>query len=460
MLAEGIMLSSLRNFFSTGRTYDIAFRKAQLRSLAQALVHDSNAMVDALRADLGKSAEESWLTEIGFLQHEIAFVLKNLDRWVKGTRVQTPIFLHPGRSQIIPQPRGISLILSPWNYPFQLSLSPLIASIAAGNVAVIKPSEFSPACSQWLAKRLPQILAQDSIAVVEGGVRETTELLTQTFDFIFFTGSSQTAVKVAHQAAEHLTPMVLELGGKSPAVVVRCDHIETAARRLAFAKFLNAGQTCVAPDYVIVEKSLRDPLIAALKKSISAMYGPENAPQGMARIVNEKHFQRLEQTLGHGENIVYGGARQRDALILSPTLVEIEPNHPLMSEEIFGPILPIIVVEDRISAEEIVRRIAEKPAPLAAYLFSDAPKDADTFRQLRCGGFVLNDALMHLTNIALPFGGVGLSGYGQSHGYAGFQAFSHMRSELYRSPNRHLDFDLKYPPYTERAMKWLKWLFR
>lgn len=454
------MFEELRTMFSTGATFDTAFRKDRLRRLSACLTAERSALEDALKADLGKSVVESWMTEIGFVEREIANSLRHIDSWVKSKSKPTPVFMFPGKSRVTPQPRGVVLIISPWNYPIQLSLSPLVSAITAGNTVVVKPSEFAPATSHWLAEHLPKALGSDVVAVVEGGVPETTEILSQRFDFIFFTGSTHTAKIISHAAAEHLTPTVLELGGKSPCIVMRCQHLETAARKIAFAKFVNAGQTCVAPDYIVVEKGLRDGLISALKKSISSMYGPENAPQSIARIVNEKHFGRLEQLLGHGERIIYGGARQEEERIFAPTLIEVTPEHPIMKDEIFGPILPIVVAEDGVSPDAIIDAIEKRPSPLAAYLFSDDKNDVRAFRRLRCGSFVHNDALMQLANIDLPFGGVGDSGHGYSHGYAGFEAFSHMRSEFYQSPAERFDFPVKYPPYTERSKKWLHRLLK
>lgn len=451
------MFEDLRESFLNGATWDIDGRKRRLERLAAFLDAQSSALADDLAADLGKSPEEAWLTEIGFVQHEIAHALKNIGKWTREKRVRTPLFLWPGRSRVRPQPRGLALIISPWNYPLQLSLSPLVASIAAGNVAVVKPSEFAPATSRRLAEHLPDVLGRDAVAVAEGGVPETTEILKEQFDFIFFTGSTGTAKVIARAAAEHLTPTVLELGGKSPCVVARCSHIKTAARRIAFAKFVNAGQTCVAPDYILAEKRLRDELVSALKKAVSQMYG-SGAPQPMAKIVNDRHFRRLEALLGHGETIVCGGERQPEKRIFPPTIIEISEDHPAMEEEIFGPILPIIAIEDGMPPEAIVAKLARRPSPLAAYLFSDSEDDARAFRRLRCGGFARNDALMQLSNIDLPFGGVGCSGHGLSHGYAGFEAFSHMRSEFSQSAS--IDFAMKYPPYAPRAMSWLRRLMK
>lgn len=451
------MFESLRQFFNTGATFDVAFRRKQLESLLLLLKNEEKSLANALHEDLGKSPQEAWLTEIGFVKHELEHVLHHLKDWTGAQKVPTPLFLQPGASRIQPQPRGVVMIISPWNYPIQLMISPLIAAIAAGNTAVIKPSEYAPHTAQWAQTYLPQALDSRLIRVVQGDAQETSQYLKYKFDLIFFTGSEQTAKHIARAAAEQLTPTVLELGGKSPCTVLQCKKIDIAARRIAFAKFINAGQTCVAPDYIIVREDQKAALEQSLKKSIVEMFGEENRPKHMAHIVNEKHFRRLENLLHHGEKLIFGGKGDAQSLLFAPTLIEIEKNHPIMSEEIFGPILPIVTIDNESSAQAALSLIAEHPTPLAAYLFGGSKDDVEAFRRLRCGGFVHNDALMHLSNVHLPFGGVGSSGYGQSHGYAGFCAFSHMRSELFMPES--IDFALRYPPYTEKQMRMLQKLF-
>lgn len=447
-------IQNLRTFFATGQTFDIEWRKNQLKAVIRMLEEQTPSIEKALFDDLHKSAEEAWLTEIGFVLHEARFVLKNIEKWTAEKRVTTPVFLAPATSVIRPQPRGHVLIISPWNYPIQLTISPLIAALAAGNVVTIKPSELAPNTSKWCVENLPRYLDKRAISVVEAGPERTEELLKKRFDFIFFTGSARIAKHVARAAAEHLTPTVLELGGKSPCVVTHCHHLETAAKRIVFAKFINAGQTCVAPDYVLVEEELRPKLISALKNAVFEQFGPENAPTSMTHIIHQRHFERLDGLLGNGEMIVHGGARSVGDLSFSPTLVECDASHPLMEEEIFGPILPVLTLESDEPTEEALRFIAKHPTPLACYLFSDNKNDVKAFKHLICGGFAHNDALMHLSNVHLPFGGVGRSGHGASHGYAGFEAFSHMRSELHQSSV--VDVPLRYPPFTERVMKLIK----
>ena len=451
-------IQNLRTFFATGQTFDLEWRKTQLKALIRMLETQTPEIEKALYADLHKPAEEAWLTEIGFVLHEARFVLKNLDKWAKEQRVATPKFLAPAASMIQPQPRGHALIISPWNYPILLTISPLIAALAAGNVVTLKPSELAPHTTQWCVENLPKFIDKRAISVVDAGPKETAELLKHRFDFIFFTGGARIAKHIARAAAEHLTPTVLELGGKSPCVVTHCKHLETAAKRIVFAKFINAGQTCIAPDYILVEESLRPRLTSALKNAIFELFGPENAPTHMTHIIHQKHFERLDGLLGNGEMILHGGARSVGDLSFSPTLVECDATHPLMEEEIFGPILPILTLDSKEPTEEALRFISKHPTPLACYLFSDDKSDVQAFKRLVCGGFVHNDALMHTSNVHLPFGGVGTSGHGASHGYAGFAAFSHMRSELHQTLS--LDIPLRYPPYTERSMKLIKFALK
>ena len=447
------ILANLRTYFETGKTFDIEWRKTQLHAIIDMLEKETDSLCKALNEDLGKSAEEAWLTEIGFVQHEARYVLKNVAKWARARRVSTPLFLMPGKSRIQPQPRGLALIIAPWNYPAQLALSPLVASIAAGNVTVIKPSELAPACAKWFSETIPKYLDPEAVAVIEAGPEKTAELLKEPFDFIFFTGSTKTAHYITRAAAEHLTPTVLELGGKSPCIVTNCDHIQTAARRIVFAKFLNAGQTCVAPDYILVEEKLKDALVDALKTAITEQFGPENAPNNFVHIIHKGHYERLCNMLNHGKKVLFGGKCDAETLHIAPTLIEADMAHPSMQEEIFGPILPILTLTEADPFGQAMKLIAEHPTPLAAYLFSDSKEDVKRAKRLICGGFAHNDALMHLTNAHMPFGGVGQSGHGGSHGLSGFESFSHMRSELLQS---QIDIPLRYPPFTEAAMKWLR----
>lgn len=448
------IIEPLREYFLTGKTFDIEWRMGQIRAILKMLDEQSDTLAEALFKDLHKSPEEAWLTETGFVQHEARFALKHIKNWAKPAKSRIPLFLMPSSSCVRPQPRGLALIISPWNYPAQLTLSPLIASISAGNVCVIKPSELAPASAQWFSDYIPKYLDSHAVKVVQAGPEKTSVLLKECFDFIFFTGSTRTAKWIARAAAEHLTPTVLELGGKSPCIVANCRHLTMAANKIAFAKFVNAGQTCVAPDYVMIQEELRDAFEEALKDAVIKQFGPENNPQRMTRIIHDGHFKRLDAMLGHGEKIVLGGSRDPHTRFFAPTVIETDMSHPSMQDEIFGPILPIVPLTASNPVAEAIEHAMKHPTPLAAYLFSDSKEDAAMMKRFICGGFALNDALMHLTNIHVPFGGVGTSGHGASHGKAGFDAFSHHRSELH-APAKP-DIPLRYPPYTENSMKWLK----
>ncbi|MBQ9393934.1 MAG: aldehyde dehydrogenase family protein [Proteobacteria bacterium] len=452
------IIQPLRDFFLTGQTFDVQWRMSQLRALLRMLDEQAGTLAAALFADLHKSAEEAWLTETGFVQHEARFALRHVKSWARPLRTRVPLFLMPSSFCVRPQPRGLALIISPWNYPVQLTLSPLVAAISAGNVCVVKPSELAPATAQWFSDYIPKYLDMRAFAVIQAGPEKTSELLKEPFDFIFFTGSTRTAKYIARAAAEHLTPTVLELGGKSPCIVTHCRHLETAANRIAFAKFVNAGQTCVAPDYVLVQDDLREPFEAALKEAIVRQFGPENETGQMTRIIHDGHFRRLDGMLGHGEKLVFGGFRDAETRAFAPTVMETDMSHPAMQEEIFGPILPILSLKSANPIAEAVECAMAHPSPLAAYLFSDSADDVRAMEKFISGGFAHNDALMHLTNVHVPFGGVGASGHGASHGKAGFDAFSHHRSELHAAASP--DIPLRYPPYSESSMKWLKWFMK
>ncbi|MBQ9817563.1 MAG: aldehyde dehydrogenase family protein [Proteobacteria bacterium] len=447
-------IQNLRNYFHSGITFDLKWRKTQLKAILQMLEEQTENLTKALEQDLAKPPSEAWITEIGIVQHEARYALKNISKWTKPHRVSTPIFLAPAKSAIQPQPRGLALIISPWNYPIQLMLSPLIAAVSAGDVAVLKPSELAPATAAWCEEYIPKYLDPHAFEVIQAGPEKTSELLKEQFDFIFFTGSTKTAKYIARAAAEHLTPTVLELGGKSPCIVTHCKHIQTAAKRIVFAKFVNAGQTCVAPDYVLVQDDLREDLENELKKALVQQFGPENSPQNLTHIIHKGHFRRLDSMFDNGEIIIFGGARNEETLTFAPTLIETDLFHPCMQEEIFGPILPIISLTSNDPIKEALTIVEKHPTPLAAYLFSDSASDVKSMKRCISGGFAHNDALMQLSNVHLPFGGVGTSGHGGSHGYAGFQAFSHMRSE-FCSPSA-IDIPLRYPPFTEFTMKILK----
>lgn len=458
-MRDGVLMleitKQLREFFHSDATLSYAWRKKQLTALIRMLNEERDAFEDALYNDLGKNAKEAWLTEIGFVIHEAKYVRRHLRFWMHSHCRLTPLFCFPSWSSVTPQPRGISLIISPWNYPVQLTLSPLVASIAAGNVAIIKPSEFATATSALLTKLLPKYLDPKSVAIVEGGADKTQALLHEPIDFVFFTGSTATAKHIARSAADALIPYVLELGGKSPTVIFDVKNLNAVADRIAFAKFTNAGQTCVAPDYVLIEQDLLEPFCEALKAAIARQFPDKNS---MGHIINQRHFDRITQMLGHGETVVTGGNTIPEEWRIEPTVVKInDPDHPLMKEEIFGPILPILSLNTNDPKSEAREIIKKNPTPLACYVFCDNKKDARWIHDhVLSGNFVHNDALMHVTNVHIPFGGIGMSGQGASHGFAGFQAFSHIKGAMWNT--NAFDINLRYPPYSFRVFKLMEWL--
>lgn len=429
-------------------------RETELRSLRRFLTEAEDELVAALHDDLGKPRIEAYSTEIGFTVSEIDHVLDHLEDWMAPTKVKVPLKLRPGSARLEPQPLGTVLVIAPWNYPVQLVLAPLVAALAAGNTAVVKPSEVAPATADLLARRLNDYLDPRIVAVVTGGVPETTALLEERFDHIFYTGNGTVARVVMRAAAEHLTPVTLELGGKSPAIVTAPTDVTVAARRIAWGKFVNAGQTCVAPDYVLVDRQVEDEFVDALRTAIVSFYGSDPAASpDYARIVNERHHDRLTAMLdGEGyDSIAAGGQHDRTSRYIAPTVLRgVTPAAAVMSEEIFGPILPVLAVDGADSAIEFVN---DRPAPLALYAFTD-----DDGVQQRivdatsAGGVTINHTLLHLAVNELPFGGVGPSGMGAYHGKAGFDVFTHHKPVLTKRSSP--DPSLMYPPYG-RLKRWI-----
>jgi aldehyde dehydrogenase (NAD+) len=452
----GPKVADARRAFDAGRTKPYAWRVATLERLRDLLIAREDRFLDALAADFGKPRAEAWLTEIGFTISDVNHTLAHLPLWMKPDKVATPVAFKPGKSYIVREPVGVTCVIAPWNYPAQLLLVPVVAAIAAGNAVVAKPSELAPHTAAELVSLLDD-LQDPAIASVQGGVAETTELLTQRFDHILYTGNSRVARIVMQAAAVHLTPVTLELGGKSPAIVSRNANIEVAAKRIAWGKFVNAGQTCIAPDYVLIERSVHDELVRALGTAIDSFYGSD--PQTSAdytRIVNAPHFHRIEKLL-HCGTVAIGGQSDADTRYIAPTvLTGITKDDPVMGEEIFGPVLPIIAVD---SLDEAVRFVNEGSAkgdkPLALYTFSESDDENDrVLATATSGGACVNGTLLHISNPALPFGGVGESGMGAYHGKFGFDTFSHQRSVHTRSTK--LDPALMYPPYTAKKEKMLR----
>ncbi|WP_254801948.1 aldehyde dehydrogenase family protein [Kitasatospora sp. SUK 42] len=439
-------VARLNATFATGRTKPLAWRKAQLRALRRLLVEQEAAFAAALHTDLRKSTTEAYTTEIGFTVNEIDHTLRHLDRWLRPRRAPVPLALQPARARTVREPLGTVLVIAPWNYPLQLALAPLVGAIAAGNCAVVKPSELAPATSALLAHWLPRTLDRQAVAVVEGGVPETTALLEQRFDHVFYTGNGTVARVVMTAAARHLTPVTLELGGKSPVVVEPGTDLATAARRIAWGKFMNAGQTCVAPDYVLAIGDTAAALEAHLTTAIREMYGTEPARSpDYGRIVNERHFDRLTALLSDGR-IVTGGDHDRADRYLAPTvLADVAPDAPVMREEIFGPVLPIIRVPDLDAA---IAFITARDKPLALYAFTASPA---TRRRLTTetssGALNFGAPNAHIAIPGLPFGGVGESGLGRYHGRHSIDTFSHQKAVLDK-PLLADPLRLAYPPFT------------
>jgi len=449
------LLPDLRKAFSSGITRPIDWRRDQLRRLEALIQQNEKELTDALRQDLGKCTSESWITDLGLALSSSRSMRKHLRDWMAPERVPNPIALVPARSFIVREPFGVVLIISPWNYPIQLTFMPLAAAIAAGNCVVIKPSEISAHTSQLIAKLIPRYLDPRCISVVEGGADESSALLEQRFDHIFFTGNPRIGRIVMQAAARHLTPVTLELGGKSPCIVDESADLKTAARRIVFGKFLNAAQTCIAPDYVLVHESVEQKLLSELKKAIEEFYGPDpKCSSDYGRIVNDRHFGRLEKLIASGK-VVAGGETDRQSRYIAPTVLrEVDLNSALMTEEIFGPILPVISVPSMKAAVEFVN---VRPKPLALYLFSQS-RTVESFvlQNTSSGGVCVNTTLLHHANDRLPFGGVGESGIGNYHGRFGFETFSHKRAVV-RKPVQP-EVPLAYPPYTKLKDFVLRWI--
>jgi len=438
-------VAGLRSSFESGKTRPLAWRQGQLRALAQLVSEGADEILDALKQDLRKPALEAWSADIGFVKQDVKLTLKNLAKWTRPERVATPIHLRPAKSRIVREPLGVVLIIAPWNYPVQLLLGPLVGAIAAGNCAVLKPSEITAHTSGVLAKLVPRYLDPECIALFEGGVPETQAILAEHFDHIFYTGNGTVAREVMAAAARHLTPVTLELGGKSPCIIDRDADLEVAARRIAWGKFMNAGQTCIAPDYVLVHQDREVELIDALRRTLREFYGedPGRSPD-YARIPNLRHHRRLAALLKDGEVVVGGQTDEADGYIAPTVLRNPRPDSALMTDEIFGPILPVLAVPDVGAAIEYVNR---RPKPLALYLFSnDAKTEEQVVATTSSGGVCVNSTLWHIANPRLPFGGVGPSGMGAYHGRATFEIFSHHKSVLTRGTR--FDPRLMYPPYT------------
>ncbi|WP_414514453.1 aldehyde dehydrogenase [Nostoc sp. PCC 9305] len=439
----GNIIQTQRDFFKTGKTKDVNFRIEQLKNLKQAIIEHEQSIVEALQADLHKPEVETYLTEISVIK-DIDYAIKHLQNWSKPQKAAVSWDFFSYSAKIYPEPLGVVLIIGPWNYPFQLIISPLIGAIAAGNCAIIKPSEIASHTSDIIAKIIAKHFDPAYLAVVEGGVEASQKLLAEKFDHIFFTGGTAVGKIIMAAAAKYLTPVTLELGGKSPCIVDTDINLEHTVRRITWGKFINAGQTCIAPDYLLVNKTIKKDLIDGLEKSLKEFYGenPASSPD-YARIISEKHFERLVSFLKDGK-VVIGGENQPSERYIAPTLIDnVSLEDSVMQEEIFGPILPIIEYTD---IAEAIALINSRPKPLALYFFSqDKNLQKRVLQETSSGGVCINDTVMQVGVSSLPFGGVGDSGIGNYHGKASFDTFSHKKSVLQNS--FWLDLKWRYAPY-------------
>ncbi len=438
-----------REYFNLNITKDVDFRIKQLQKLKKILTANESLLDKAIYDDFKKSSFENYLTELSLIYHEINLSIKKLKEWSKKITVATNIANLPGSSYIIPEPLGVTLIIGAWNYPYQLSIAPAVAAIAAGNTVIIKPSELSLNSSNAMCKIINDNFDSQYLHVVEGGIEETTELLKQKFDKIFYTGSVGVGKIVMKAAAENLTPVTLELGGKSPAFVFDDAKLKIIAKRIVWAKFLNGGQTCVAPDYLLVEKGIKNALIAEIKKQILVVHGDNpQTSESYVRIINPRHFNRIVELID-AEKVCVGGNYNQDELYVEPTVIDnVTFDDNIMQEEIFGPLLPIIEFDDINWAINMVKM---RPKPLALYVFSSSNSKVNRIlHEISFGGGVINDAVLHLANSNLPFGGVGNSGMGSYHGKTGFDTFSHFKSIYNHST--FIEPSIKYQPYS----KWKK----
>jgi aldehyde dehydrogenase (NAD+) len=449
-LDAGALVARLRAAFDSGRTRSYEWRRKQLENMERLLVERDGELLEALAADFGKPATEAYATELGFVGAELKHTLRHLRRWMRPQRVATGLAVKPAKARIVREPLGVVLVIAPWNYPVNLLLGPMIGAIAAGNCVVAKPSELTPHTSAVLARRIPEYLDPQCVAVIEGGTVECGLLLEQRYDHIFFTGSNRVAHVVMEAAARHLTPVTLELGGKSPVIIDDSANLEVAGRRVAWGKFLNAGQTCIAPDYVLVTKGAADRFVEELRRAIFDFYGQDPAASpDYARIVDDGHYHRLVNLLGSGM-VAVGGEHDEASRYVAPTVLrDVAPDSPAMRDEIFGPILPVITVDD---VDEALAFVNGRDKPLALYVFSGTSAvQRRVLAETSSGGACVNATMYHLAVPGLPFGGVGPSGTGAYHGRASFDTFSHAKSVLRKPPRP--DPALAYPPYTARKDK-------
>jgi len=440
-------MAAQRDYFASGKTRSLDFRTEQLKKLRTAIKSMEGEICAALKKDLGKGPFEAYSSEVGIVYEEIDLISANLATWVQPQSVPTPLVYQPSFSTVYPQPLGVVLIIAPWNYPFQLLLAPLIGAIAAGNCSVLKPSELATETASVITRLIEKTYSPEFCAVIQGGVEETTHLLEQRFDHIFFTGSIPVGRVVMRAAAEHLTPVTLELGGKSPCIIDADTNIKITAKRVVWGKFFNCGQTCVAPDYLLVPKAIKNELLSEMKAAVRQFYGeaPQSSPD-YGRIINQRHFDRLVALIEG--NVVLGGDHNREQLYIAPTIIDgVKLSDKVMEDEIFGPVLPVMEYE---SLDEAFAIVNQRPNPLACYVFSNRKEIQDrVVNELSFGGGCINNTLVHVGTAHLPFGGKGPSGMGRYHGHHSFLTFSHQKA-MVKTPFM-LDLPLKYPPYKDRV---------
>ncbi|MBN7774436.1 aldehyde dehydrogenase [Clostridium aminobutyricum] len=449
------LLKRQKAFFHSGKSKELNFRIDRLNILRKTIIKRNQEIMEALNKDFGKCEFEAFTNEILNVLDEIKLAAENLQSWAAPRKVKTPIIHFLSSSKVYHEPYGTVLVMSAWNYPFQLAMNPLVGAIAAGNCCILKPSELAPNTSNLLSSLIKDCFAEEHCSVVEGGIEETHALLKENFDLIFYTGSTRVGKIIAQEAAAHLTPVVLEMGGKSPCIVSHKADIKSSAKRIAWGKFINAGQTCVAPDYVIVHKKVKPELVTELKKQITAFYGKEpEKSKDYCRIINQHHFSRLSAYL-EDATILIGGKTEASQLYIEPTVIqEVTWEHPVMQEEIFGPILPIIEYEN---FTEVIDIVNSHERPLALYLFSKSKKEQKRIiKEASFGGGCFNTTILHVGNPYLPFGGIGNSGMGNYHGEWSFETFSHKKGVLEKS--FLVDFKFLYPPYKNKV-KWVKRIY-
>ena len=444
-------LARQRAFFKTGKTRSLSFRRTQLQRLKAAIASATEEVYEALLADLSKCKTEAYMSEVALSLGDIEFALKHLSKWSRPERVGIPVPFQPATGKVVAEPLGVVLIVSPWNYPFHLAIGPLVSAIAAGNCAMVKPSEIAPHTSSLLSQLIEQTFEPDFVSAVEGGVETSQALLAERFDHIFFTGSPAVGKVVMRAAAEHLTPVTLELGGKSPCLVGRSANLEVAARRIVWGKAFNAGQTCVAPDYLLVQRGVKADLMAAIARAVRELFGEDMAASpDYGRIVSDRHFQRLkhlmDDALSNGKQVTGGQCDAKSRYMALTVVDEVLASSAVMGEEIFGPILPVIEFDE---IEEAIAFVNDRPKPLALYLFSTDRREQQLVQsQTSSGGLCFNETITQYAIPRLPFGGVGQSGQGKAHGKAGFDTFSHYKTVM--SKSNWLDLPLRYPPYKNK----------